>query len=392
MILLSRRYVVFFLLGFVFLFSYVFDCTGKEIPVPDTVNPGLNYLLSLAEPSHSRSLDMDLAAKAIEFVISSKEKNAHYTPANLTNITSAYLEFDIHQSLKHILELGFNPDIPPFFLSPSSIRLAYWTEVEGKKNQFPPRLSTKLDELDHPFMVAGVEHEEITPDVNTGAYYGYDLNRTLVLLKYQGRPVLISISRQKKISDIGKQGAVLGKDDNWDYFYSGKNGLTKPGLGWVNSYMYDSCAISIYVEQSGSRPMVHCGIYKWLRAGWADMNMVQSKHIYGGLLRYTNSVKEILECTSLPEPSKIAEMFSTIRTYSTEELRGKIRNYIGMLSQKYGNDNSNGGKLISETIKESDYLNRLNSDQMQSVLIVEYIKYLLGKNALKDVSYFISPT
>ncbi len=319
-----------------------------------------------------------------------KDKNALYFPGNRTNIASAYLEFDIHKDLKHILDIGFNPNIPPFILSPSSIRLAYWTEVNGKK-QLLPDLSSMLSRLDQPVMVTGVEHEEITPDLNTGAYYGYDLNRTLILLKYQGRPALISISKQKNVSDVGKKGVVLGKDDNWDYFYSGQNGLNKPGLGWVNSYMYDSYTISIFLEQDGSGPLVHCGIFKWLRAGWADMNMVQNHHIYRGLQRYTDTVKGILEYPSLPEPDKMAEIFSMIKTFSADELRDKVKNYITLLSQKYKEDASSGGKLIAETIKDSAYLSQLSQYQMQSVLAVEYIKFLLGKNTIQDVAYFISP-
>jgi len=363
---------------------------GEETQIPEPVNPGLNYLLSLAQPVHSQNFDTEAIEDVIKFVLSSKDKNALYFPGNRANIASAYLEFDIHKGLNHVLDIGFNPNIPPFILSPSSIRLAYWTEINGKK-QLLPDLSSMLLRLDQPIMITGVEHEEITPDLNTGAYYGYDLNRTLILMKYQGRPALISISKQKNVSDVGKKGVVLGKDDNWDYFYSGQNGLNKPGLGWVNSYMYDSYTISIFLDQGGSGPLVHCGIFKWLRAGWSDINMVQNQHIYRGLQRYTNTVKGILEYPSLPEPDKMAEIFSMIKTFSEDELRDKVRNYITLLSRKYRDDASSGGKLITESIKDSTYLSQLSQYQMQSVLAVEYIKFLLGKNTIQDVAYFISP-
>ena len=384
------RYIFLLILTAVASISMASDKSGKDVLIPEPLNPGLNYLLSLAEPGHSQTFDSGMIEKVIEFVRRSKDKNTLYYPGNRTDIASAYHEFDIHKDIRHILDIGFNPNIPPFILSPSSIRLAYWTEVNGK-NQLPPDLSSMLTRLDQPVMVTGVEHEEITPDLNTGAYYGYDLNRTLILLKYQGRPALISISKQKNVSDVGKKGVVLGKDDNWDYFYSGQNGLNKPGLGWVNSYMYDSYTVSIFIEQDGAGPLVHCGIFKWLRAGWADMNMVQNPHIYRGLQRYTDTVKGILEYPSLPEPDKMVEIFSKIKTFSADELRDKVKNYIALLSQKYREDTSSGGKLIAETIKDSSYLNQLNPYQMQSVLAVEYIKFLLGKNTIQDIAYFISP-
>jgi hypothetical protein len=368
------------------------DKSGKDVPVPESVNPGLNYLLSLAEPGHSQTFDSSMIENIIEFVRMPKNNDDLYFPENRSNISSAYHEFDIHKDLKHILDIGFNPNIPTFVLSPSSVRLAYWTEINGK-NQLFPDLASKLAVLDRPFMVTGVEHEEITPDLNTGAYYGYDLNRILILFKYQGRPVLISVSKQINVSDVGKKGLVLGKDGNWDYFYSGQNGLNKPGLGWVNSYMYDSYTVSVFIEQDGAGSRrVRCGVFKWLRAGWADVNMVQNQHIYKGLQRYTDTVKEILEHPSLPEPVKMAEIFSVISAFSADELRDKVKKYITQLSQKYRADASSGGKLIAETIKDDSYLSQLSQYQMQSVLSVEYIKFLLGKNTIQDVAYIISPS
>ncbi len=384
---LIRYLFVLFLTAFS---SITLASDKKDVSVPESVNSGLNYLLSLAEPGHLQPIDSGKIDKIIEFIQMSKDKNDFYFPKNRADISSAYLEFDIRKDLKHLLELGFNPNIPPFILSPSSIRLSYWAEVNGK-NQPPPVLSAMLANLDQPVMVTGVEHEEITPDLNTGAYYGYDLNRILILTKHQGRPALISVSKQKNVSDIGKKGAVLGKDRNWDYFYSGQNGLNKPGLGWVNSYMYDSYTVSVFVEQDGPEPRVHCGVFKWLRAGWADMNMVQNQHIYKGLQRYSETVKEVLEHPSLPAADKMAEIFSVINTFSAEELRDKVKKYITQLSLKYKNDAGSGAALIAETIKDGSYLSHLTLSQMQSLLAVEYIKFLLGKNTLPEVAYIISP-
>ena len=384
------RYIVIVVLIAFSTIAAAADMSGKDVPIPESINPGLNYLLSLAESVPAKQFDSGTIEEVIHFVLSSKNKNELYFPGNRTNIASAYHEFDIRNNLKHILEIGFNPNIPPFILSPSSIRLAYWTEINGKK-QPPPDMSSMLTRLDQPIIVSGVEHEEITPDLNTGAYYGYDLNRTLILLKYQGRPALISVSKQKNVSDIGKKGVVLGKDGNWDYFYSGQNGLNKPGLGWVSSYMYDSYTISLFIEQEGAQPTVHCGIFKWLRAGWADINMVQNQHIYRGLQRYTGTVKEVLEYPDLPEPDKMARIFSMIQTFSAEELRDKVKNYITLLTKKYGNDSDSGGKLLADSIHDDSYLSQLSPYQMQSVLVVEYMKFLLGKNSIQDVAYFISP-
>ncbi len=89
----------------------------------------------------------------------------------------------------------------------------------------------------------------------------------------------------------GKKGLVLGSDSDWNYLYSGKKGTNLPGLGWVSSYMYDSCTIMIYYEMDPNEPLVRCAVFKWLKAGWSNINMVKKSHIYKGLVRYENSFK-----------------------------------------------------------------------------------------------------
>ncbi len=352
----------------------------QSVLLPESVNQGLTYMLSLAYPENIKKLDLTVFEKVIGFVLTKKDKNILYYSDMQSEASSAFHEYEVNRNLKHFLDHKFNPNIPHFILSPSSLRLSYWKEVNGKK-QTQPDFSSMFASLKDHAVVTGIEHEEITPDINSGAYYGYDLLRTFILMKYQGRPALISITKQKNISAVGKKGVILGKDDNWDYFYSGQNGTTLPGLGWINSYMYDSYSVSVFIEMgSGTSTLVRCGIFKWLRAGWADINMVQSKHIYQGLHRYSDTVKKILEHSSLPAPDKMAEVFSGIKAFSEEELRIKIRNYTEKLYKKYINENSNGIALIAEALKDSSYFNQMDIYQMQSALAVEYMKTLMGKN------------
>jgi hypothetical protein len=82
------------------------------------------------------------------------------------------------------------------------------------------------------------------------------------------------------VSDVGKKGYVMGTDDDWDYFYSGKPGLTIPALGWVKSYMYGSSGINIYEEIDPQAGKVRCAVFKWLRAGWSGVNMVRRVYIF----------------------------------------------------------------------------------------------------------------
>ncbi len=234
----------------VFLFSSTHLAAGadlKEAKIPASLNPGLEYLSTLASSDNHGPVNLKLIEKVLDFVVSPKSSSSLYYTDKLFSLSSAYYEFDINTDLKHILQYTYNSDIPSFAFMPSSVRLSYWDQVNGQ-NQDLPKLWTYISNSACPIVVKGIKHIEITPDQFTGAYYRYDVDKVLILCKYHGRNLLISISKQKDRSDVGKKGIVLGSDDNWDYFYSGEKGLSMPGLGWVSSYMYNSIGISFLYE------------------------------------------------------------------------------------------------------------------------------------------------
>jgi len=105
-----------------------------------------------------------------------------------------------------------------------------------------------------PVIIHGLQHDSNTPDLTTGVYHEYDLKRTLIHLNHKGRRVLISISKQVNQSEVGKKGAILGNDDDWNYYYSGDTGSFKTGMGWIKSYVYDFFSVGVYVE-TGARQL-----------------------------------------------------------------------------------------------------------------------------------------
>jgi hypothetical protein len=292
---------------------------------------------------------------------------------------SAYYEFDINTDLKHILQYKYNSDIPSFAFMPSSVRLSYWAQVNGQ-NQNLPKLWKYISDSDCPIVVKGIKHIEITPDQFTGAYYKYDVDNVLILCKFRGKNLLISISKQKDRSDVGRKGLVLGSDDNWDYLYSGERGLSMPGLGWVNSYMYDSIGISFLYEVDSKKPVVKYGAFKWLRAGWANINVVKNKHIHKGLLRYAKDLKMILEHPLLPEASELVKLFSDLENHSSEDIRKKVKNYLSALKDRYNGNRLSSGKNFPKNLNINKYLNKMTNKQMYAFLVVEQMKSIIGKN------------
>jgi hypothetical protein len=359
----------------------------KTIKIPETLSPGLLHLLNIVEPENEESLNLHLVEKVLDFVLSADCTTSLYYADKKFGATSAYYGFDIHESLEHILRLAYNPNIPSYAVAPSSVRLSHWTEIGGQNRPFPA-IWKLLPELEQPIIIKGTEYIQNTPDLFTGAYYGYHLNRTLCLLKHKNRNILISLSKQTDISDVGKKGIVLGSDENWDYFYSGQKGLTKTGLGWVRSYMYDSASIVVYYEVGRDTPRVRCGIFKWLNAGWAEINMVKKNHIHRGLKRFGKTFKAIMEYPSLPKATELAKNFSRIEQLPLEGLRDRTKTYFRILEDRYTDDILILKKYLSELFTDDKYLSQMTREEMQSILVLEYMKSILGKNQQFDESYF----
>jgi hypothetical protein len=346
-----------------------------ETKVSDSLSSGLDHLLALADPKNPDIFDLLRIENVLDFVTSSKSDSVLYYADKKFGADSAYNEFDIRSDLNHILRYAYNPDIPSFAFMPSSVRLSYWSEVNGQKQPLP-KLWRFLSASASPVIVRGVEHIEITPDLFTGAYYRYDENKTLILCKHQGRNLLISIAKQKDKSDVGRKGLILGKDEDWHYFYSGQVGLTKTGLGWVNSYMYDSFSVAFYYELDKETPLVRCGMFKWLRAGWANMNLVNRRHIHRGMERRAKDLKTILEHPSLPKTPELTGIFSHYKSLSLDELRKAAKMQIKRL-ERLIDDTTFLSQRFAEHLKSGRYLNQMTRQEIHAILVLENMRSIL---------------
>ena len=385
---LSRpKRIILLLIGTIFLILPVqsgADNNPEEKMVPKSIYPGLHHFLDLVDPGKSVSFDPGLVADVMEFVESPKEEHTLYFADGVLDMPSAYHEVDSRADLRKIANYAFNPDIPDIATMPSSVRLFHWMDEKGQRRP-APRVDQYLGNLDTPAVEKALQYVEITPDTHSGAYYGYNLHQTLIVFKYKQRRVLITISRQADVSTVGKKGYILGTDDDWDYFYSGQKGLTIPTLGWVSSYMYTSSAINIYDEMDPGSPLVRCAMFKWLRAGWSGINMVQRKHIYSGLKRFARPLKEIMEYPALPPVEVMASNFSRIRKFSDDTLRSKMDIFSDILKRRYNGDNLNGKKWLAKLLADKGHWSGMSREEMESALVIEYMKAVIGKSPAADI-------
>ncbi len=374
-----------FLFWFALILLMVFPVSASasdataEAAVPDTLLPGLEHLLSLTGSQSGTDFDPQIIEALMAFVLSPYDSSKQYHTADRFDAPSAYIEFDFNKSLAETLKFVYSPDVPGYALNPTSIRWSHWTEVESAE-QTLPRLWEKLPDLDRPYLVKGHEMVEITPDLFANTYYAYGLYRTLILFKHNGNNVLISLSKQDDTSEVGKKGLIVGADDDWNYFYSGKKGLGKTGIGWMRTYMYDSFSVMIYYEMSSNPASVRCSVFKWLRAGWLDINVVKGRHIYKGLERFARTFKHVIESPALPPPEHFKQEFALIEQLSLQELRAKTKTH---LDRKVDQSRLAGNQATDIRLKPfygDEYINRMTKPQLQSVLVLAYLKDMLGKH------------
>jgi hypothetical protein len=388
MILKNRCIYIFILLiPVIALCSLVTGTQADEntVQIPSALNPSLEKLLELTAQNGHQRPDIAAIGNVVDYLLTPKNMASTYSAGIRKGATSNYFEFTLSRSLEDLIQLAYNPDIPSYFVIPSSLHQSHWVEVDGAQSM--PDLSKALTSLCEPVLIKGMEYVENTPDTYSGAYYAYDLNRAIVLASYHGRRVLLSMSSQKGKSDVGKKGLVVGKDDDWNYLYTGEKGCTRTGLGWANTYMYASDSIMIYYEMTDPVPHLRCAVFKWVDAGWAGINMAQPFHIKKGVERFVNTFKLIMESTALPAPSTLAANIRRIDNLSKDELKQKVRAHFNRLKENHQNDSRLNRRWFARLFDDGHYIDRMSHEEMKAVLCKEYLKYLLGKSHGFDVAW-----
>ena len=321
-------------------------------------------------------LDAQSVATLVDYVLSAKPVKEASLPV-VNKAPGAYYEFDTRIGFSNFLQYSYSHQIPAALTSPSSLRYSMWNNQQGKLQQLPNNWILALPDS-KPAIIRGFQRDAITPDLTTGVYYEYNLNRTFILLNHKGRQALITISKQINVSDVGKKGVILGNDDDWNYYYSGEPGSTKAGLGWVKSYIYDYFSVAVYVEAGGAPAMVRTGIFQWIRAGWSGINFVEAEHIIKGIKRYAKNSKSILESPNLPAPNQVVSAYQRLSALPKSELLEKYT----ALQQARQSLAVQSGKIETNKNKKQDSYAGTPKEQIIEELMLEYLKVALGKPSL----------
>ena len=348
---------------------------SAAVPSHDGMSAICSSVIKLVAFSNTPKAGLDPrdVAVVIDYVLKPKSMKEIALP-EVDNAPGGYFESDLRIRLTDFLQYSYNSQIPAAVTSPSSLRYSRWMNRTEELKKITS--SWKLPGPgDNPLVIRQLLRNGITPDQTTGVYYEYDVKRTLILLHYKGKRVLITIAKQADVSDVGKKGFVLGRDDDWNYYYTGIPGAAKPGLGWVKSYIYDFFALGIYVDSVPSASMIRSGYFQWLRAGWSGVNFVQPEHIIQGMKRHDRHSRAILESPNLPASNEIASIYQKLSAMSRKEL---VQRYELLRRARNSMAIQNGKIKPGETAKEETYAN-VPKEQIIEELMVEYLKLALGK-------------
>jgi len=378
----SRTFLSLIAGGLLFLMAGSAAASDTSADLPSDVTSTLHYLLDLVDMEGGAAFDAQRIEPLMTFLLSPKTDDTLYRADDSFDAPSAYNEFTVNTGVQRITDYILDADIPSFFFWPSSLRLSRWTRVDGGDQQFD-RLRSASNGSKTPFILKGAEHIAITPDQHTGAYYSYDVDRLVILSPYQKGKVMINVYRQQEPSAVGRRGWVLGKDEAWSYLYTPDKGLNVKGLGWADTYMYDSFGVTVYYQADPGKPIVTCGTVSWVKAGWAGINMVKSKHIHRGLVRVADAFTAVLEDPRLPEPAQLAKTFSKSKDLSTPTLRAYAKDYLSGLERRIASSETLlkkvGGKFDSQTL-----LAQMTRDELYAALALDYLKKLLGHDPVMD--------
>ncbi len=357
--------------------------TGASVAsekLPAEIDSGLGYLYEFADPQTTTPFEVQRLEKLMAFILTPKPEgtsSAGRSGAFLDPM--AYHEITVKRPLPFILGYVHNPGIPAQILTLGTVRYATWQEFDARHPDVP-NVAKRMAFLDTPFVIRGTEHEEIAPDPSSGAYYSYTLRRTLIGFRHKAHTVWLSLSRQADQSEVGRKGYVMDEDDAWHYIYSGEKGTTMTGLGWVASYMYEGFSCNFFIQSDDAPDRVKVAIFKYLRAGWNDMNFVKYKHIRDGLKRFGDIMRQILENPDLPPAAEIEAVQRRIDDLTLDQLREINRDYLLALKENYGRKWGFPGSWFKKAVVKGDYVDHMTRPQLESVVFLEYMNGVLGMN------------
>lgn len=349
-----------------------------ESPETAPLEDDLDYIVA-SLPGGPGALDVAKLSDLLAFAAQKHQNADKIHPKDRFDGVGTFLQFSVKAPLSRISDYFFNPKIPAEAVIPGSVRRGGWTDPAAAQQGLAGMRKFIKGGQDS-FLYRGEEYEESMPDTESGSYYSYTVKRLLAGFIYEGKKTILSVSQLNSPSSVGKKAVMVGSPKDWICFFSGIKGNMLKGVGWADGYLYQSCTLSVFMESSPGKPLTNVKLFKWLRAGWAGMNMVRRKHITAGTKEYIAMFTSVMQSKHLPSVEALVARAAAVNGMSEEQLRQALAPLAEYIKKQKGANKKLGRKEFAELLEGDNYLASLSKKELRSELLKDFVrKALRGK-------------
>lgn len=370
--------------GVVLLLFLLLFCTGTATAseqnrarpnLPRVLENALTNVLAATQAGRPDPQEHDI--NIILRFVTTPDNNVLLYPAAREHGVGIFHRDVIEQPLQTIAAYILDPVVPGELLYPSMVRRNAWMPESPILSEYRAFLESPWPPP-APLVTRGQEVEETTPELSSGCYYSYTMDRLFFLTAMGGRTALITASVMPELSGIGRRGGIVGKDEDWRYVYTGREGTNLSMLTWARTHIYGSATVTVFIETVPGSSRTDVYIFKWTRAGWSGMNVVRPSHIAGGLRRYLASFRQFLESPGRPARAEIAAWRKELAALSTEEIEGMLADFATEAARHSVNDDILSRPEFQSLLQQGDYVASLGRENATAEVLKLRLRRALG--------------
>lgn len=351
------------------------DIDKAKPNLPRELEAALTELFEAAPAGHADP-DEHVINMVLRFVVGT-DSSTFLHPASRTHGVGVFYRDTIRQPLRVIAGYIVDPAVPAAAVYPSTVRHGAWLPGGAIASAGPALLKADWPPA-RPLMARGQEREETTPELSSGCYYSYVLDRLFILTGMGGRTALMTVSVMPETSGVGLKGAIAGKDADWKYVYTGEKGTNLPMLGWAETYLYGSATLNIFIESAPGSRQTDVHTFKWARAGWSGMNVVKPSHIMAGVKRYLGGLKTLMESGKRPQAAEIAAWAAELQGRSAEDLQQMLSAFAADLEEQSTHSEILSRPEFRAVLDNGGYAARLNREDAAAEILKLRVRKALG--------------
>lgn len=288
---------------------------------------------------------------------------------------------------------NFHAEIPDYTLFYSTLRYSTITDT----STFAHAIETVIDAqpcTNHYLFAQYGATEATTPNLQSGACYSYTNTRTVLHANIAGTNVLFSLSSMDDISTPSERGAVVGPPEDDLFYYSKQRGINIRGLTWVESRMYVSKSLVVYIDLPDGTTGV--GMFSWVNAGWSDINVTLYFHIYTVLKDAIKTLNNTVWNPAL-DTKKLSRVLQTIEQLPSEKVNMLYAAYCAYVEEQYEEAKPTGlfrrarvweNAPALVTLFDQDELAQMPDNYRRALIAQEYVRSLVHRHTWSTPDMF----